>query len=142
MTDDKLENISRALGCVLACILIMLAFIGWAFGQDVSTTGAQNTGNHTGNHEHKDHALIGLNNRVQAVEVLYLEPIENGHRLEWKASDRHRIVYETFTVTKAADVDAEVLRKPKGKFAWLVWCGDDRFVYALLMVRPEQIKKR
>jgi hypothetical protein len=135
MTDDKLENISRALGCVLACILIMLAFIGYAFGQE-------DTGKNTGNHEHKDHALIGLNNRVQAVEVLYLEPIENGHRLEWKASDKHRIVYETFTVTKAADVAAEILRKPKGKFAWLVWCGDDRFVYALLMVRPEQIKKR
>ena len=33
MTDDKLTNISRALGFALAVIVLWLSIVGWLFGR-------------------------------------------------------------------------------------------------------------
>lgn len=137
MTDDKLTNLSRALGFALAVGLFVLIAIGWACGQDVPET---KFGNKT--HQHKDKALEGLNNRVTVAQILWMEPMDGGWRLETKAQDKYEIRHEFFQVTKTADVDAEILAKPKGKYVFIVWCGDDRFVYLVTAVKPQNIAKR
>lgn len=134
MTKNRPQSIAEAFGVVITVLFLILLAVGFAFGQE-------NTGKNTGNHEHKSNALIGLNNRVSAVTVHHIEPIDGGHRLEASASSGHRIESHLMTITKEGEIDAEILKKPRNKFAWLVWCGDDQFVYLLLAIRPEQIKK-
>lgn len=96
-----------------------------------------------GQHSHKDNALIGLKNTVWAATILYLEPLEKGYRLEVSAEDNDRhLVLETFMLTKNVEIEPEILQKPKGKYVWVVWCGEDRYVYLVSMIKSNQIVKK
>ena len=94
-------------------------------------------------HKHSDNALVGLKNMVWAATILYLEPIEDGYRMEVSATDTSRhLVLETFLLTKHVDIDPEILQKPKGKYVWIVWCSEDKYVYLVSTVKANQIVKK
>jgi hypothetical protein len=129
MTDDKLENISRALGCVLACILIMLAFIGYAFGQDVSTTYS---------HDRDDFERFALLRILPPAKLTNVEPNEFGTRIEYVITDRRQVRNGSFQIGKGTQTTPEPIKK--GKVYWLLYCSADDFLVTIVPVGKDQIK--
>lgn len=74
-------------------------------------------------------------------DLLNLEKIEDGYKLEYKVSTKLEVRYGTLTLTKDTQIAPEVLTKPKGKLIWILLCSLDQHVYAVTTVRPEQLKK-
>lgn len=130
MTDDKLNNIARAIGFVLAAAVLSLMAVGAAFGQE-------NTGNSTGNPNGTDvrtlcvHASIV--ERWQAVRVAapYQTKVTHfdGRYLEAVSQDRltsHFLRLETNAETllpKGFD------KEWKGKRVLLIWCNVHSILY-------------
>lgn len=75
-------------------------------------------------------------------EILYLERVEAGWKLEYKLSSKLQIRYGAVTLTKETQIDQEVLTKPKGKLVWLLICSLDDHVYAVVPVLPSQIRRK
>lgn len=114
MTDDKLNNISRAFAMALITIICLLVFLAKAFGQD--------TGRNTGNHDHETNKLERWRNvRVIPAKVIYVERNEQGTRIEYVARDANEIENGWFQATKETKGDTP----KKGEWYFFAFCYAD-----------------
>ena len=125
MTDDRLNNISKAMAMTLITLICLLVFLAKAFGQD--------TGNHT--HTGADLARFRLV-RILPAKVLYIEPNEHGKRVEYEARDSKEIEVNFFQKTKEVLGD----EPKKGEYFWFAYCGEDWHLYSIYAVTNEQRK--
>lgn len=132
MTDDKLNNISRAFAMVLITIICLLVFLAKAFGQENHPPSGQNSATHT----HLDDSFERFDNiRLRPPgKILNVERVENGTKIEVLFSSKHQIKYETLTLTKETKGDAVI----KGHYVWIYLCQEDGYVYAIYNVTAEQ----
>ena len=108
MTDRKLNNLARAGAFAFVVILALLAFIGAAFGQDVSTTYSQKCDHINNSFERFDAIRL-----TPMSTVLNLEPVEGGHKLETRTDAKYVTKYTAFTLTKDTAFDAKEIKRGK-----------------------------
>jgi hypothetical protein len=130
MTDDKLNNISRAFAMALITIICILVFLAKAFGQD--------TGRNTGNHTHSENSFERFDNiRLRPPgKILNVERVESGTRIDVMFSTKNLLKYETLTLTKETKGDAVI----KGGMFWIYLCQEDGYVYAVYSLTDPQKK--
>lgn len=127
MTEDRVGNIGKTIGTVIAVIIIMLAIVAHAFGQD--------TGRNTGNHDHETNKLERWRNvRVIPAKVTYVERNEQGTRIEYVARDANEIENGWFQATKETKGDTP----KKGEWYFFAFCYADRHLYGIYIVSVEQ----
>jgi hypothetical protein len=143
MTTDKLKDISQAWAFVLVVLFFILLGVGYAFGQDV-TEPKQEGGDRGGNvtpcdHKSNSAARFDAIRLTPMSTVLNLEPIEGGHKLETRTDAKYVTKYTAFTLTKDTAFDAKAIKK--GKLVFVLYSICDGHVYAVTLVRPDQIIK-
>jgi hypothetical protein len=135
MTDNRLDIMARLFGAGLAVFLLLLACIGWAFGQDGNEANFATKCDHINNSFERFDAI-----RLTPMStVLNLEPVEGGHKLETRTDAKYVTKYTAFTLTKDTAFDAKAIKK--GKLVFVLYSVCDGHVYAVTLVRPEQIVK-
>jgi hypothetical protein len=140
MTDRKLNNLARAGAFAFVVILALLAFIGAAFGQDVSTTDVQNTGRNTGNHSHDkdDFERFALLRLLPPAKITNVEPNEFGTRIEYVITDRRQVRNGSFQIAKGTQAPPEPIKK--GRYYWILYCSADEFLVTIVPVGKDQFK--
>ena len=135
MTEDRVGNIAKALGTVIAVIVLVLAIIAHAFGQvaDIQPSGGQNSATH-------DHSTNRLSRwrlvRIVPAKITYIERNEKGTRIEYVTNDQFEIENGYFQTTKETTGDVP----KKGEWFWFTYCLDDRYLYGLYKPTVEQLK--
>ena len=135
MTEDRVGNIAKALGTVIAVIVLVLAIIAHAFGQvaDIQPSGGQNSATH-------DHSTNRLSRwrlvRIVPAKITYIERNEKGTRIEYATNDQFEIENGYFQTTKETTGDAP----KKGEWFWFTYCLDDRYLYGIYKPTVEQLK--
>ena len=120
MTEDRVGNIAKAIGTVIAVIIIMLAIVAHAFGQHSHTDGSI-----------KRFKLVRI---TAPAKILYVEPNEFGHKVEYVSQDKYEIENGSFQATKETKGETP----KKGKWMWFVFCEEDRYLYAIYELTAEQ----
>jgi hypothetical protein len=134
MTTDKVKDTAQSIAFVLTVLFFILLGVGYAFGQE-------DTGKNTGNCDHINNSF----ERFDAIRltpmstVLNLEPVEGGHKLETRTDAKYVTKYTAFTLTKDTAFDAKAIKK--GKLVFVLYSVCDGHVYAVTLVRPDQIIK-
>ena len=135
MTEDRVGNIAKALGTVIAVIVLVLAIIAHAFGQvaDIQPSGGQNSATH-------DHSTNRLSRwrlvRIVPAKITYIERNEKGTRIEYVTNDQFEIENGYFQTTKETTGDVP----KKGEWFWMTFCEADRHLYGIYKPTPEQLK--
>ena len=135
MTEDRVGNIAKALGTVIAVIVLMLAIIAHAFGQvvDIQPSGGQNSATHDHNGtSFRRFDSIRLNPPAKVTGIIQTE---QGERIEWVSYDRFEIRNGSFTLSKDTQKDPKVKEKV---WVWIVFCTEDRYVYAIYPLSETQ----
>ncbi len=143
MTEDRVGNIGKAIGTVMAVIIIMLAIIAHAFGQerpkesDSSATKSIQDANANHSHSHVDASLLRFRLiRIIPAKITYIEPNEKGQRIEYVAKDSKEIENGFFQKTKETLGD----EPKKGEYYWFAYCAEDRHLYSIFVPTAEQLK--
>jgi hypothetical protein len=129
MTDDRLDIMARLFGAGLAVFVLLLACIGWAFGQDVSTTHS---------HDRDDFERFALLRILPPAKITNVEPNEFGTRIEYVITDRRQVKNGSFQIGKGTQTAPGGLKK--GKVYWLLYCSADDFLVTIVPVGKDQIK--
>jgi hypothetical protein len=145
MTDDRLDIMARLFGAGLAVFVLLLAFIGYAFGQEFPKNGEFLIQENAPKQENRCDHINNSFARFDAIRltpmstVLNLEPIEGGHKLETRTDAKYVTKYTAFTLTKGTAWDAKEIKR--GKLVFVLYSICDGHVYAVTLVRPDQIIK-
>lgn len=136
MTEDRVGNIAKAIGTVMAVIIIMLAIIAHAFGQVAENQPP--SGQKSATHSHTNGSLQRFRLvRISApAKILYIEPNETGRKIDTRQEDKNEIEIISFQVGKEAKTD----ELKKGNFYWVIYCEEDRYVYGVYKLEPVQVK--
>src|SRR5690348_17219086 len=116
MTEDRVGNIGKAIGTVIAVIILSLCIIAKAFGQENQPPSGQNSATSPFKenlttptikdsltvHSHTDASLqrFRLVRITSPAKVLYVEPNEKGFKVDYILQDRYEIENGSFQVTK------------------------------------------
>ena len=136
MTEDRVGNIAKALGTVIAVIIIMLAIVAHAFGQ-VAENHPPSGQNSATDHDHERNQLARWRLiRIIPAKVTYIEKNEKGTRIEYYASDKNEVENGWFQATKETTGETP----KKGEWMWFSFCQVDRHLYGIYRPTAEQLK--
>lgn len=136
MTDDKLNNVARAMAFTVIMFILLLVFIAKAFGQVAENHPPSGQNSATHSHENDSFERFEKLRLLPPAQITYIEPTEKGRKIEYIIRTRLEVRNGSFTIEKGTKVEEAAVKK--GRMIWILYCSEDGYLVSLVGLTNEQ----